>query len=70
VDAAARSARINELARKKRTQGLSDEELREQQKLRAEYLRDFRRGMEEMLESIVMEQPDGSRWPLVKKPPE
>lgn len=67
MDAAARVARINELARKKRTVGLNDEELAEQQQLRAEYLKDFRNGMEQMLQSIVVEQPDGTRVPLDKK---
>ena len=66
-DPAARVQRINELARKKRTVGLTDEELSEQQKLRAEYLKAFRNGMEEMLQSIVVEEPDGTRRPLQKK---
>lgn len=70
MDATERVARINELARKKRTEGLTDEELQEQQQLRAEYLRDFRNGMEQMLESIVVEQPDGSTKPLDKKKPQ
>lgn len=69
MDAADRGARINELARKKRTQGLTDEERQEQQALRAEYLLEFRRGMERMLESIVVEQPDGTVKPLSKKQP-
>lgn len=63
----ARVQRINELARKKRLEGLTDAELAEQQQLRVEYLRDFRDGMEKMLENIVVEQPDGSRAPLQKK---
>ena len=67
MDAAARVQRINELARKKRTVGLTDEELSEQQRLRAEYLQAFRDGMEQMLQSIVIEEPDGSRKPLEKK---
>lgn len=66
----ARITRINELARKKRLEGLTDDELAEQQKLRMEYLRDFRDGMEKMLETIVVEQPDGAREPLHKKPPQ
>ena len=68
MDAAARVARINELARKKRTVGLTDEELEEQQQLRAAYLKDFRDGMEQMLESIVIQEPDGTRRPIEKKP--
>lgn len=60
--------RINELARKKRAVGLSEDEIGEQNRLRAQYLREFRQGMEEMLESIVVENPDGSRSKLPKKP--
>ncbi len=67
MDAQERNARINELARKKRTEGLTDEELEEQQRLRAEYLRDFRAGMEQILESIVIKNPDGTTEPLEKK---
>ena len=37
-------ARINELARKKKTVGLTAAELEEQAVLRAEYLKDFREG--------------------------
>lgn len=70
MDAAERMQRINELARKKRTEGLTDEELAEQQQLRAEYLKDFRNGMEQMLEKIVVEDPDGNRQPLRKKQPD
>jgi len=63
-----RVSRINELARKKRLEGLTDAECLEQQQLRVEYLRDFRDGMERMLENIVVEQPDGAIEPLQKKP--
>lgn len=67
MEPSARVARINELARKKRTLGLSEAELAEQQQLRAEYLKDFRDGMEQLLESIVVESPDGTKAPLEKK---
>lgn len=62
-----RTARINELARKKRLEGLTDAELSEQQRLRMEYLHDFRDGMEKMLENIAIKEPDGSITPLRKK---
>lgn len=68
-DPTARVQRINELARKKRTVGLTDEEQTEQQQLRAAYLKDFRNGMERMLESIVVEEQDGSTHPLRKIQP-
>lgn len=70
MDTNERVARINELARKKRTEGLTEAELIEQQQLRAEYLKDFRNGMEQMLESIVVQEPDGSTRALNKKQPE
>ena len=37
--------RINELARKKKTIGLTEAELAEQAELRAQYLREFRENM-------------------------
>ena len=42
-------ARINELARKKKTVGLTEDELKEQAELRAEYLKDFREGFKQQL---------------------
>ena len=65
-----RVLRINELARKKRLEGLTPAESLEQQRLRMEYLHDFRNGMERMLENIVIERPDGARKPLRKRPSE
>jgi len=44
--------RINELARKKKTVGLTEEELAEQAELRAEYLEKFREGFKKQLEQI------------------
>jgi len=45
-------ARINELARKKRSAGLTAEEAAEQKKLYAEYLQNIRGQMKQMLDSI------------------
>ena len=59
--------RINELARKKKTVGLTPEELEEQAQLRAQYLREFRANMEETLRMVRVEQEDGTYKPLVKK---
>lgn len=61
--------RINELARKKRTVGLSQAEVEEQAALREEYLRDFRAGMENMLKGVKLQRPDGTLEPLTKKRP-
>ncbi|MBQ2834860.1 MAG: DUF896 domain-containing protein [Clostridia bacterium] len=59
--------RINELARKKKTVGLTEAEAIEQQELRAQYLREFRANMEETLKAVRVEQADGTYKPLVKK---
>ena len=59
--------RINELANKKRTVGLTPSELEEQQALRQEYLADFRKGMEAMLDGVVLKRPDGTMEKLKKK---
>ncbi len=61
--------RINELARKKKTVGLTQGELQEQQALRSEYLKAFRANMEQMLEGIKIKEADGSIVPLQKKRP-
>lgn len=45
-------ARINELARKKRSDGLTAEEAAEQKELYAEYLGNIRGQMKQMLDSI------------------
>ena len=59
--------RINELARKQRTVGLTEAELAEQQALRAQYLAEFRQNMEETLKAVRVEQADGPYAPLKKK---
>ena len=59
--------RINELARKKKTVGLTAEEAEEQAALRAQYLREFRANMEATLQAVRVEQEDGTYKPRVKK---
>ena len=59
--------RINELARKKKTVGLTAAEQEEQVELRAQYLREFRASMEDTLSRVRVEQADGSYKPLEKK---
>ena len=56
--------RINELARKQKTIGLTDEEKAEQKKLREEYLGDFRTTLRGQLENISFVEADGSITPL------
>jgi uncharacterized protein YnzC (UPF0291/DUF896 family) len=59
--------RINELARKKKTVGLTSAELEEQAALRAQYLKEFRQSMIATLENVRVEQEDGTYAPLKKK---
>ena len=61
--------RINELARKKKSVGLTEEALAEQAALRAQYLAEFRATMEATLQAVLVEQADGTYKPLEKKKP-
>ena len=60
-------ARINELARKKKTVGLTEAELQEQAALRAEYLRDFREGLRQQLDNTYIQYEDGRKEKLTPK---
>lgn len=60
-------ARINELARKKKTIGLSVEEQEEQAILRKEYIEAYKANLESQLNSITVQNEDGSRHKLKKK---
>lgn len=53
--------RINELAHKKKSVGLTPEELEEQAKLRAEFLEDFRKRFIAQLNNIEIVDPDDPR---------
>lgn len=46
--------RINELAKKSRGEGLTEEEKKEQKKLREQYLADVRRNFRATLDAIAM----------------
>ncbi|ONI48236.1 hypothetical protein AN643_02585 [Candidatus Epulonipiscioides saccharophilum] len=63
-------ARINELANKKKHQGLTMEELEEQQILRQEYLEIFRGNFKRQLANTKIQTPDGELHPLKYMPPE
>jgi len=52
--------RINELARKKKTVGLTDIELEEQAVLRKEYIRLFRKNLINTMEYVSVEDEDGT----------
>ncbi|MCM3587250.1 DUF896 domain-containing protein [Mesobacillus maritimus] len=53
-------ARINELANKSKTTGLTQEEAKEQSVLRAEYLRTFRSSMVNTLKGVTIVDPLGN----------
>ncbi len=59
--------RINELARKKKAGGLTEAETAEQAELRHEYLTEFREGLKAMLDSTIIQEPDGTRHALRQK---
>lgn len=59
--------RINELARKERTEGLTVEEKEEQKRLRAEYVAAVRKNVELQLGNTYIVEPDGTKHPLKKK---
>ena len=52
--------RINELAKKKKEVGLTDEETRERSALYAQYIKEFREQTEATLKRVRVEQEDGS----------
>lgn len=64
-----KKARISELTRISRVRALTPEEQTERQALREEYLADWRRSTIETLESVYIENPDGSVTKLPKKNP-
>ncbi len=56
--------RINELAKKKREQGLSDEELREQKELYKVYLSEIRGQFSSTLDNVSVKDSDGKVMPF------
>ena len=59
--------RINELARKSKSEGLTPEEKEEQAQLRQEYIADFRRSTIEILDNTYLQRPDGTKEKLKPK---
>ena len=55
---------INALAKKKREQGLSDEEQKRQKELYAVYLKNFRKNFEKQIDNVDVQLPDGTVIPL------
>ena len=62
-------ARINELAKKKRAVGLTEQEQQEQQALRRQYIDEFKQNLILTLDNTVVQRPDGTREKLQKKRP-
>ena len=56
--------RINALAKKAKTEGLTEAEKQEQQTLREEYVADFRRSLKAQLDNTVVINPDGTSYKL------
>ncbi len=59
--------RINELANKAKKVGLTDDELKERDKLRKEYIKNFRAQFKnEILDNIYIVEEDGTQTKLTK----
>ena len=59
--------RINELARKSKTEGFTEEEKVEQQALRRQFIDDFKRNLRGQLDNISVKEKDGSITNLGEK---
>ena len=60
-------ARINELARKSKTTGLTEAEKAEQQALRQEYVADVKASLRAQLNNTSIQEPDGTITRLGKR---
>ena len=60
-------ARINELAHKSKSSGLTEAEKAEQQALRKEYLADMKASLRAQLEHTSIKEPDGTIHKLSRK---
>lgn len=59
--------RINELARKKKSTGLTPEEVQEHEALRRQYIDEFKENLRLTLDSVYMQQEDGTYKKLEQK---
>ncbi|MBQ2941732.1 MAG: DUF896 domain-containing protein [Clostridia bacterium] len=59
--------RINELSKKAKTVGLTEEEKAEQKRLREEYVAGFRASLQRELDNTYIKHPDGSLEKIQKK---
>lgn len=60
-------ARINELAHKSKTTGLTEAEKAEQQALRKEYLDDMKASLRAQLEHTSIQEPDGTLHKVTRR---
>lgn len=60
-------ARINELARKQKAEGLTEEEKAEQLKLRGEYINAYKQSLIAQLENTYILEPDGNKRKVRRK---
>lgn len=65
----AKIARINTLARKAKTEGLTPEETAERDALRREYIDSVKRNLAAQLDATVIQYPDGTRKKLERRRP-
>ena len=59
--------RINELSRKAKTVGLTEEEKAEQQVLRKEYIAEWKLGLQQTLDNTYVVDKEGNKRKLEKK---
>ena len=60
-------ARINELARKQKAEGLTEEEKAEQLKLRGKYINAYKQSLIAQLENTYILEPDGTKRKVRRK---
>ena len=60
-------SRINELSRKAKTVGLTEEEKTEQQALRKEYIAEWKLGLQQTLDNTYVVDTNGNKRKLEKK---
>ena len=61
-------ARINELAKKAKTEGLNEDELAERDKLRRIYIDSVKASLTGQLDNTYLVNPDGSKEKLERQP--
>lgn len=59
--------RINELAKKAKTEGLTEEEKAEQAELRAQYIADFRNNFIGIMDNTYIQTPDGKKTKVTRR---